>query len=74
MERRQSRIDEIKNEPYDPELVWNVEGPLRKKTDAAVKKAKTDKMLMVNETQKEGFYSRKQAERDFDLSEGKRLV
>ena len=39
-----------------------------------VKKAKTDKMLTVNETQKEGFYSRKQAERDFDLSEGKRLV
>jgi hypothetical protein len=48
MEWRQSRIDEIKNEPYDPELVWNVEGPLRKKTDAAVKKAKTDKMLTVN--------------------------
>ena len=33
MDWRKSRIDEIKNEPYDPELVWNIEGPERKMVD-----------------------------------------
>lgn len=31
----EARKQELKNEFYDPELVWNVEGPTRKKTDAA---------------------------------------
>ena len=74
MEWRKSRIDEAKKEPYDPELVWNIETATRKQTDAAAKKAKTDKMLSINDTKTQDFYKRKHDERDYDLSEGKRLV
>jgi|DEB19_MinimDraft_2_1074335.scaffolds.fasta_scaffold39240_2 hypothetical protein len=32
---RQEKKDELKkeNEEYDPELVWNIEGPTRRKND-----------------------------------------
>ena len=33
VEWRKQREEEMKKEPYDPELVWNIEGPTRKKTD-----------------------------------------
>lgn len=37
MDWRQNKLNEMKieNKMYDPELVWNIEGPTRKKTDAA---------------------------------------
>ena len=31
-------------------------------------------MVTANETQRDGFYKRRQDERDYELSEGKRLV
>jgi len=37
-------MEEIKKEPYDPETVWNIEGPTRKKTDAAKRKADNEFM------------------------------
>jgi|LauGreDrversion4_2_1035121.scaffolds.fasta_scaffold1336944_1 hypothetical protein len=33
-EWKQSIKAQAKAEPYDSELVWNIEGPTRKKTDA----------------------------------------
>jgi hypothetical protein len=54
--------------------VWNIEGPQRKTTDAKKKKERTDMMVTANETQRDGFYKRRQDERDYELSEGKRLV
>jgi len=49
MDWRKSKLDEIKNEPYDPELVWNIEGPTRKKTDAAKRKEINDDLKKVNQ-------------------------
>lgn len=74
IEWRKSKIDEAKKEPYDPELVWNIETATRKQTDAAAKKAKTDVMLSVNDTKTKDFHKKRSDERDYDLSEGKRLV
>lgn len=74
IEWRKSKIDEAKKEPYDPELVWNIETATRKQADAATKKAKTDVMLSVNDTKTQDFYKKRSDERDYDLSEGKRLV
>lgn len=74
IEWRKSKIDEVKKEPYDPELVWNIETATRKQNDAAAKKAKTDVMLSVNDTKTKDFYKKRSDERDYDLSEGKRLV
>jgi len=33
MELRRKKQDEINKQPYDPELVWNIEGPTRRQTD-----------------------------------------
>ena len=32
-EWKQNQKAMVKAQPYDPELVWNIEGPTRKKTD-----------------------------------------
>lgn len=71
---RADRLDEIKKEPYDPELVWNIEGPERKKTDAAIRQAISHDVKAINQVQKVGFFQRKEDEKNLDLNEGQKLV
>lgn len=40
----------MKKELYDPELVWNIEGPTRKKTDQDKRDANNKEINRVNET------------------------
>lgn len=70
MEWRKSRIDEIKKEPYDPELVWNIEGPERKKTDQAKRHAINMDVKETNIARRAEFYQRKTDERNLDKHEG----
>ena len=37
-EWKRQKKQELKNEPYDPELVWNIEGPERKAKEAKQRK------------------------------------
>lgn len=60
---RQEKIDEIMKEPYDPELVWNIEGPTRKKTDKAHRDACNEEIKRVNANQSIGLSQRINQER-----------
>lgn len=61
MDWRQNKLDEIHSEQktYDPELVWNIEGPSRKKTDAARRQAVNAEIKKVNSVQRVGFHQLK---------------
>jgi len=50
MNWRQQKMDRVKDEDkdYDPESVWNIEGPLRRRIDAAKRKAINDDLKKVN--------------------------
>lgn len=71
---KQQQAEQIKRQPYDPEAVWNIEGPTRKKTDAEKKAAATSLMKQMNESQRHSVAQRKSDAKSFDLSEGKKLV
>ncbi len=62
------------NLAYDPELVWNVEGPTRKVVEQAKRKADGQDIMKVNTMQREQFYQRRIDQRNLDIEEGKRLV
>ena len=66
-----ARKQELKNQFYDPELVWNVEGPTRKKKDAEMRKTQNEIMKNQNETQKRNFYQRLKDEKSLDLAQGR---
>ncbi len=70
------RKDELlaENAAYDPELVWNVEGPTRKVVEAAKRKADGEDIMRVNTTQREQFYQRRIDRRNLELEEGRKLV
>lgn len=55
MNWRQQKADRIKDEDkdYDPEAVWNIEGPLRRRMDAAKRKALNEDLKKVNAQQRE---------------------
>ena len=60
----------MKNEPYDPELVWNIEGPDRKRKEAIERKQVHDDLRSVNQQAQRTFYKRKDDERVLDKQLG----
>ena len=69
-EMKRQRKEEIKNQPYDPEQVWNIEGPERKAKEARERRAIHDNIRQVNADQCSEFYSRKRGEREREKQEG----
>lgn len=57
--KRQKKL-ELKNEPYDPDQVWNIEEPDRKQREAIERKAVNANLKEVNSKEQKGFYQRKQ--------------
>ena len=45
-----AKKNELKNQFYDPELVWNVEGPTRKKKEAEMRRTQNEAIKNWNQT------------------------
>ncbi len=73
---RQEKKDELKKEEeqYDPELVWNIEGPTRRKNDMAKRQSDNEWTRKTLDEQTSNLRLRKTQERFNDLSEGKKLI
>lgn len=76
MDWRQMKHEEYLNEDkdYDPEQAWNIEGPTRKRTDAARKKSINDDLKKVNAVQRREQEQKRLEEVNKDLSEGRQMV
>lgn len=63
----------MNREPYNPEEVWNIEGPARRKQEE--EKRKYDMAVLKNtlDTQAQFYRSAKKSERMQDLTEGKKI-
>jgi len=71
--KRQKKL-ELKNEPYDPDQVWNIEEPDRKQREAIERKAVNANLKEVNAKEQKGFYQRKQDARNLDKMEGQKMI
>jgi len=65
---------DLKNEPYDPDTVWNIEEPDRKAKEAVERKAVCANLRDVNAIEKKGFYQRKIEARNQDMMEGQKMI
>jgi hypothetical protein len=53
MDWKSSEKERVKKQPYDPESVWNIEGPTRKKVDTMKRKDVVEEMSKLNLEQRE---------------------
>lgn len=72
-EWKRQKKQELKNEPYDPEQVWNIEGPERKAKEAKERKAINQNIKEVNADQQKTFYKRRVDEREQEKKEGQEM-
>lgn len=61
-------------ESYDPDAVWNIEGPTRRANDLAKRQRDADWTRRTLESQRSAQKARKEEERANALKEGKQLV
>lgn len=71
-DRKNETIQE--NKEYDPEQVWNIEGPMRRKEDAAKRQADKEKTLNTLSLQSQEQRQKRVDYRNNELSEGQELV
>ena len=73
MDWRQEKIKEVNSQPYNPDEVWNVEGPTRRAEEAKKRAADNANMRLVLDNQAEFYRTMKEKTRKDDLAEGKTL-
>jgi len=71
---KRARKQELKNEPYDPEKVWNIEGPERASIEKEARTSMYQNNKHVNLDLEKTFYKRKEDAKDLELTEGRQLV
>lgn len=64
---------ELKNQPYNPDEVWTIEGPTRKAQDKVRRDKATNEMKSTLDTQAQFYKNNLESERSSNLKEGKRL-
>ena len=72
-EWRQKQRRDISSQPYDPESVWNIEGPTRRKTEDEKRAYDMSVLRNTLHNQAQFYRTAKESERIQDLTEGKRL-
>lgn len=73
MDWRSEKVSSEKNQPYNPDEVWTVEGPTRRKDEAIKRKADNSNMKQVLDEQAQFYRTMRETERKDDLAEGRTL-
>lgn len=63
----------MKREPYNPDEVWNIEGPARRKQEEEKRKYDLEIQKKTLDTQAQFYRSAKISERVQNLTEGKKI-
>ncbi len=72
-EWRQNKRNEINSQHYNPEDVWNVEGPTRRRQEEAKRQKDMENLKNTLDQQADFYRSAQKGQRLSDLSEGKRI-
>jgi len=63
----------LKNQPYNPDEVWTVEGPTRRKEETVMREQANNNMKKVLDDQTHFYRTMKTTAKQDDLAEGKML-
>lgn len=63
----------MNSQPYNPEDVWNVEGPTRRRQEEAKRQKDMENLKNTLDQQADFYRSAQKGQRLSDLSEGKRI-
>ena len=73
MDWRSEKIASEQSQPYNPDEVWTVEGPTRRKDEAIKREADNSNMKKVLDEQAQFYRTMRETERKNDLTEGRTL-